>query len=73
MENKRGSGRVLITGLVIAAAAGGIAAVLLAPKAGKETRDFLRVKGGELFSKLRFRARNINTDQAPHLSRTTSD
>ena len=73
MRDKRGNGRFLVTGLVVGAAAGAGVSLLLAPQAGKETRMFIGRKGGELFSKLRIRARNINADQATHLSRTASE
>ena len=63
MRDKRGNGRILVTGLVVGAAAGAGAELLLAPQSGRETRAIIGRKGGELISKLRPGA-NQNTEQA---------
>jgi gas vesicle protein len=68
----RGNSRVLVTGLVVGAAAGAGAGLLLAPQAGKQTRAFIGRKGGEVISKVRFKTGKDNSAQANQLSRISS-
>jgi gas vesicle protein len=61
MAEKRGAG-ALIGGLIAGIVAGTVTALLLAPKAGRETRDLIKEKGGEYIGTLRERMRRNNSD-----------
>jgi gas vesicle protein len=52
-------------GLIAGALAGAVGALLLAPKAGKDTRDLVRRKGSEYISTVRekLQRRKSNTDR----------
>lgn len=56
MGRKRGAG-VLLGGLMAGVVAGAAAALLLAPKAGRETRNLVKEKGGEYIGALKQRIR----------------
>lgn len=59
MPKKRGAG-VLFGGLVAGVVAGAAAALLLAPKAGRETRNLVKEKSGEYIGAIRQRIRRNN-------------
>jgi gas vesicle protein len=63
MRRKNGAGP-LIGGLVAGLVAGAAAALLLAPKAGRETRDMLKDRGGRYIGAIKERIRrNKNQDE----------
>jgi gas vesicle protein len=59
MPEKRGTS---IGVLIAGALAGVVGALLLAPKAGKDTRDLVRRKGGEYISTVREKLRRRKND-----------
>ena len=60
----RGSSRgSFIAGLICGALAGAVAGMLLAPKAGKETQEIVKDRGGRYIGNLRERLRRDRTDE----------